>query len=212
MPIIISIIFVFLDSSIAFSVHSQNKTLAFSFFSLNAKFRNRTTMSTPEEAGVTANATASSYGGRGVGGKFRKKPFRRQATPYDRPPTAFRDNNTNSNGSGSWLTKLVVEPASKLISYGADRFFGSVFRRRLPPLPPPQPPGDMLILVSQSVWLVSFMGSIGQVCRFHVTFVLFQFSIWFRDGIWDVHINWTSNSGKCSKIGIELCTFLYLKL
>ncbi|XP_047960423.1 nuclear pore complex protein NUP1-like isoform X2 [Salvia hispanica] len=97
-------------------------------------------MSTPEEAGVTANATASSYGGRGVGGKFRKKPFRRQATPYDRPPTAFRDNNTNSNGSGSWLTKLVVEPASKLISYGADRFFGSVFRRRLPPLPPPQPP------------------------------------------------------------------------
>ncbi|KAL1549688.1 nuclear pore complex protein NUP1-like isoform X1 [Salvia divinorum] len=98
-------------------------------------------MSTAEEAGVTANATTSSYGGGGAGGKFRKKPFRRQATPYDRPPTAFRDNNTNSNDSSrSWLTKLVVEPASKLISYGADRFFASVFRRRLPPLPPPQPP------------------------------------------------------------------------
>ncbi|XP_042049772.1 nuclear pore complex protein NUP1-like [Salvia splendens] len=94
-------------------------------------------MSTPEEAGVTANATTSSYAGGGVGGKFRKKPFRRQATPYDRPPTAFRDNNINSNdSSSSWLTKLVVEPASKLISYGADRFFGSVFRRRLPPQPP----------------------------------------------------------------------------
>ncbi|KAG6427244.1 hypothetical protein SASPL_111486 [Salvia splendens] len=98
-------------------------------------------MSTAEEAGVTANATTSSYGGGGAGGKFRKKPFRRQATPYDRPHTAFRDNNTNSNdSSSSWLTKLVVEPASKLISYGADRFLGSVFRRRLPPLPPPQPP------------------------------------------------------------------------
>ncbi|XP_041999983.1 nuclear pore complex protein NUP1-like [Salvia splendens] len=99
-------------------------------------------MSTAEEGGPTANGNTSSYGGGGAGGKFRKKPLRRQATPYDRPPTALRGNSTNSNDSSSWLTKLVVEPASKLISYGADRFFGSIFRRRLPlpPLPLRQPP------------------------------------------------------------------------
>ncbi|XP_047978219.1 nuclear pore complex protein NUP1 isoform X2 [Salvia hispanica] len=99
-------------------------------------------MSTAEEGGATVNANTSSYGGGGAGGKFRKKPFRRQATPYDRPPTALRGNSTNSNDSSSWLTKLVVEPASKLISYGADRFFGSILRRRLPPPPLPlrQPP------------------------------------------------------------------------
>ncbi|KAL1546111.1 nuclear pore complex protein NUP1-like [Salvia divinorum] len=96
-------------------------------------------MSTAEEGGATANATTSSYGGGGAGGKFRKKPSRRQATPYDRPPTALRGNITNSNDSRSWLTKLVVEPASKLLSYGADRFFGSIFRSR-PPLPLRQPP------------------------------------------------------------------------
>ncbi|KAI3458756.1 hypothetical protein Pfo_015419 [Paulownia fortunei] len=94
-------------------------------------------MATAEEGGATANTTSSSYGGGGAGGKFRKKPFRRQTTPYDRPPTALRGNNNNNS---SWLKKLVVEPASKLISYGADRFFASVFRKRLPPPPPPQPP------------------------------------------------------------------------
>ncbi|KAL0317208.1 UNVERIFIED_CONTAM: Nuclear pore complex protein [Sesamum angustifolium] len=51
-------------------------------------------------------------------------------------PTALRGNNNTS----SWLTKLVVDPASKLISYGAERFFASVFRKRLPAPPPPQPP------------------------------------------------------------------------
>ncbi|KAL2557922.1 Nuclear pore complex protein [Forsythia ovata] len=104
-------------------------------------------MATAGEGGATANtaATASSYeggGGEGVGGKFRKRPFRRahHTTPYDRPLTAVRGITTaatNSNNS-SWLTKLVVDPASKLISYGAHRFFASVFRKRLPP--PPQPP------------------------------------------------------------------------
>ncbi|XP_057778695.1 nuclear pore complex protein NUP1 isoform X3 [Salvia miltiorrhiza] len=98
-------------------------------------------MSTAEEGEAAANATTSSYGGGGAGGKFRKKPFRQQATPYDRPPTALRGNNTNSDDSSSWWTKL-LEPASKAISYGADRFFGSVFRRRLPPPPPPQPPAE----------------------------------------------------------------------
>ncbi|KAK6156225.1 hypothetical protein DH2020_010473 [Rehmannia glutinosa] len=94
-------------------------------------------MATAEEGGVTANTTSSPYGGGGAGGKFRKKPFRRQTTPYDRPPTALRGNNDNNS---SWLKKLVVEPASKLISYGANRFFASVLRKRLPPPPPHQPP------------------------------------------------------------------------
>ncbi|KAL0401461.1 UNVERIFIED_CONTAM: Nuclear pore complex protein [Sesamum latifolium] len=93
-------------------------------------------MATAEQGGATGNTTSSSYGGGGAGGKFRKKPFRRQTTPYDRPPTALRGNNNTS----SWLTKLVVDPASKLISYGAERFFASVFRKRLPAPPPPQPP------------------------------------------------------------------------
>ncbi|KAL7147039.1 hypothetical protein ABFS83_06G081500 [Erythranthe nasuta] len=103
-------------------------------------------MSTAEDGGATANGAFSSYSGGGAGGKFRKKPFRKPATPYDRPTTVLRgssisnnNNNNSSNSSSSWLKKLVVEPASKLISYGADRFFGSVFRARLPPLPPPQP-------------------------------------------------------------------------
>ncbi|KAL6545429.1 hypothetical protein OROGR_009303 [Orobanche gracilis] len=93
-------------------------------------------MATAEEGGTTANTTSSSYGGRGAGGKFRKKPFHRQTTPYDRPSTALRGNDNNS----SWLKKLVVEPASKLISFSAGRFFASFLHKRLPPPPPPQPP------------------------------------------------------------------------
>ncbi|KAJ8526333.1 hypothetical protein K7X08_028810 [Anisodus acutangulus] len=75
----------------------------------------------------------------GAGGKFRKRLLRRnQTTPYDRPPTALRN--------PSWLTKVVVDPASKLLAFGAQRFFSSIFRKRLPPpstplsLSPP-PPG-----------------------------------------------------------------------
>lgn len=98
--------------------------------------------------GATTNtdAISSSYnggGGEGVGGKFRKRPFRRahHTTPYDRPLTGLRGITTGAtnNNNSSWLNKLVVDPASKLISYGAHRFFASVFRKRLPP--PPQPPG-----------------------------------------------------------------------
>ncbi|KAK4431214.1 Nuclear pore complex protein [Sesamum alatum] len=91
-------------------------------------------MATAEQGGATGNTTSSSYGGGGAGGKFRKKPFRRQTTP--------------------WLTKLVVDPASKLISYGAERFFASVFRKRLPAPPPPQPPevnGDVSGAVQEAV-------------------------------------------------------------
>ncbi|XP_051142740.1 nuclear pore complex protein NUP1 [Andrographis paniculata] len=99
-------------------------------------------MATAEEGGSPSNNMASSYGGGGVGGKFRKKLSRKQPTPYDRPPTAYRGGaNNNGNTSSGWMTKLFVAPASKLISYGANRFFSSVFRKRLPPPPPPpQPP------------------------------------------------------------------------
>ncbi|XVE68569.1 hypothetical protein DITRI_Ditri09bG0078700 [Diplodiscus trichospermus] len=77
-------------------------------------------------------------GGLGAGGKFRKRPFKRttQTTPYNRPPTAIR----NPSGSGDrngWLSKL-VDPAQRLITSSAHRFFASVFRKRLPP--PPQVP------------------------------------------------------------------------
>ncbi|GER56677.1 nucleoporin-related [Striga asiatica] len=96
-------------------------------------------MATAEEGGATVHPTSSPYGGGGAGGKFRKKPFRRPTTPYDRPPTALRGNNDNNS---SWLKKLVVEPASKLISYGAERFFAPLLRKRLPPPPPPQPPEE----------------------------------------------------------------------
>nr|XP_009757606.1 PREDICTED: mucin-19 isoform X1 [Nicotiana sylvestris] len=89
-------------------------------------------------AGEGTAAAAAAYEGGGAGGKFRKRPLRRNQnnTPYDRPPTALRNS--------SWLTKLVVDPASKLITSGAQRFFSSIFQKRLPPSPtplPPPPPG-----------------------------------------------------------------------
>ncbi|XP_052185451.1 nuclear pore complex protein NUP1-like isoform X2 [Diospyros lotus] len=82
---------------------------------------------------MTAGEGPSSSYSAGAGGKFRRKPLRRaQATPYDRPPTALRNPRTN-NG---WLSKIVVDPASKLISASARLFFSSLFRKRLPPAPP----------------------------------------------------------------------------
>ncbi|CAN1174410.1 Nuclear pore complex protein NUP1 [Linum perenne] len=74
-------------------------------------------------------------------GKFRKRPFRRsQATPYDRPSTSNRNPGLQtSNGSGNgWFSKL-VDPAQKLLSAGAQRFFASVFQKRLAPPPPTRP-------------------------------------------------------------------------
>lgn len=106
-------------------------------------------MATAEEGGATTTPTASygGGGGGGAGGKFRKKPFRKTTTPYERPAIDLRGNG-GSGSSSSWLTKLVVDPASKLISYGARRFFESVFRnRRLPPPPPPQKPGYFFLFV-----------------------------------------------------------------
>ncbi|XP_073272543.1 uncharacterized protein [Primulina huaijiensis] len=78
----------------------------------------------------------------GAGGKFRKIPFRRvhrPTTPYDRPPASARGINSYDNARnnrGSLFANLVVDPAHKLINYGASRFFASVFRKRLPPAPP----------------------------------------------------------------------------
>ncbi|GAB2293183.1 hypothetical protein Dimus_027389 [Dionaea muscipula] len=86
---------------------------------------------TSRVAEVVSEGVSYGGGGGGAGGKFKKKPFRRhQATPYDRPPTTLR--NPQKNG---WLSRL-VDPASKLITAGAHKFFTSVFRKRL--LPPPQ--------------------------------------------------------------------------
>ncbi|XP_073314453.1 nuclear pore complex protein NUP1 isoform X2 [Primulina huaijiensis] len=88
-----------------------------------------------------ATSSEDAYGGVGAGGKFRKKPFRRAqlpTTPYDRPLTARISNSYNGSSKNPGLfAKLVVDPASKLLSYGARSFFSSVFRKRLPP-PPPQ--------------------------------------------------------------------------
>lgn len=71
----------------------------------------------------------------GTGGKFRKRPFRKtQTTPYDRPPAALRNPNSNNNG---WISKL-VDPAHRLITHGAHSLFSSLLRKRLPP-PPPAP-------------------------------------------------------------------------
>ncbi|CAM8961971.1 unnamed protein product [Rhodiola kirilowii] len=83
-------------------------------------------------AEYTAANGASAYEGSGAGGKFRRKPLRKnQSTPYDRPPAAVRN---PSSGNG-WLSKI-VDPASKFINASAHRLFSSVFRKRL--LPPPQ--------------------------------------------------------------------------
>ncbi|MQM14052.1 hypothetical protein Taro_046985 [Colocasia esculenta] len=83
--------------------------------------------------------------GGGIGGKFRRRPLRRApATPYDRPPTAARGIRGNpveaaaaAAGRNGWLSKL-VDPASRLITRGATRFFSSVFQKRLGPPPVPE--------------------------------------------------------------------------
>ncbi|CAI9091422.1 OLC1v1026455C1 [Oldenlandia corymbosa var. corymbosa] len=83
--------------------------------------------------GPSATPSLGYAGNGGVGGKFRKRPFRKtNTTPYDRPPTAFRN--------PSWLSKHLMEPASKLVTSGYQLFFSSLFRKRLPAPPPPSPP------------------------------------------------------------------------
>ncbi|XP_022889988.1 nuclear pore complex protein NUP1-like isoform X2 [Olea europaea var. sylvestris] len=98
-------------------------------------------MSTTGE-GDAASTFSYEGGGGGAGGKFRERPFRRieERTPYDRPVNNLRGitATTPNENSGSWLTKLVMDPASNLISFGANRF-SSVFSKRLP-APPRQEP------------------------------------------------------------------------
>ncbi|KAH9621829.1 hypothetical protein KSS87_010978 [Heliosperma pusillum] len=85
----------------------------------------------------------------GVGGKFRRKPFRKtHTTPYDRPPTAIRQTQSivNNNNNNGWFAKI-VDPASRMITAGARKFFSSVFQKRLlaPPSSPPQiPPSPVM--------------------------------------------------------------------
>ncbi|KAK1409726.1 hypothetical protein QVD17_36255 [Tagetes erecta] len=78
---------------------------------------------------ATTGDEANSYQSGGSGGKFRKRRIQRnaQATPYDRPITAIRNNQPNL------FAKLLV-PASKLIYAGADRLF-NVFRKRFSSIP-----------------------------------------------------------------------------
>ncbi|THU74878.1 hypothetical protein C4D60_Mb04t38040 [Musa balbisiana] len=87
----------------------------------------------------------SGYDGR-VGGKLRRRPFRRAAaTPYDRPPIAARGLTTTvpEAGGDGWLAKL-VDPASRFISSSASRLFSSVFRKRLTAPPADETPGENL--------------------------------------------------------------------
>lgn len=97
-------------------------------------------------AGGSTSYGGGSGGGGGAGGKYpkAKRPFNGSARPppYARP--AALQNPSTTNG---WLSKLVVDPASKLISASAHLFFSSsLFRKRLPPASPPPhippPPGS----------------------------------------------------------------------
>ncbi|XP_074572661.1 uncharacterized protein LOC141829119 [Curcuma longa] len=79
-------------------------------------------------------------GGGGIGGKIRRRYFRRTA-PYDRPLTAarpVRDHRAAERDNG-WLSKL-LDPASRAIAWSASLLFPSVFQKRLeaPPSTPPE--------------------------------------------------------------------------
>ncbi|RZR95123.1 hypothetical protein BHM03_00023934 [Ensete ventricosum] len=86
--------------------------------------------------------------GGGIGGKFRKRPFRRApATPYDRPQAVARLAHplpSEPRGNG-WFSRL-VDPATRIISWSASRLFpSSIFQKRLR-----APPAAPLGLVSRS--------------------------------------------------------------
>ncbi|KAK1420977.1 hypothetical protein QVD17_22987 [Tagetes erecta] len=72
----------------------------------------------------------------GAGGKFRKPPVsrKRPSTPYDRPSLSAANNKSNEPQSDgdSWLSKLVVNPARRLIVSGATRMLPSFFSRSEP--------------------------------------------------------------------------------
>ncbi|RWW11961.1 hypothetical protein BHE74_00034425 [Ensete ventricosum] len=101
----------------------------------------------------------SDYDG-GIGGKLRRRPFRRAAaTPYDRPPIAAARGLTTTvpePGGDGWLAKL-VDPASRFISSSASRLFSSIFRKRLAAPPAEETPG--LVVVALLSWILGAMRS-----------------------------------------------------
>ncbi|KAJ0560935.1 hypothetical protein HanHA300_Chr06g0217061 [Helianthus annuus] len=74
------------------------------------------------ESSKPSSSTTPYPGGAGAGGKFRKPPRKRPSTPYDRPPPSTANNQSQSGG---WLSKLVVNPARRLIVGGATRILPS---------------------------------------------------------------------------------------
>jgi hypothetical protein len=75
--------------------------------------------------------TQPSYPGGGAGGKFRKPPRRRPSTPYARPSQIVSNTITKPEEphDGGWLSKLVVNPARRLIAGGAARIIPSFFAK-----------------------------------------------------------------------------------
>ncbi|WOL03100.1 nuclear pore complex protein [Canna indica] len=71
-------------------------------------------------------------GGGSIGGKFRKRPFRRgPATPYDRQPARPAHTHLAEPQGKRWLSKL-VDPATRIIAWSASRFLSSsIFQKRL---------------------------------------------------------------------------------
>lgn len=83
------------------------------------------------------------YGGGGAGGKLRTSRFaRRSSTPYDRPqtgrhaPAAVRAAAAaaDSRRSGNTWFSRIVDPASRLITQSAAKWFSSVFKKNHPAL------------------------------------------------------------------------------
>ncbi|KAM0026315.1 hypothetical protein Hdeb2414_s0020g00556841 [Helianthus debilis subsp. tardiflorus] len=74
------------------------------------------------EGSKPSSSTTPYPGGAGAGGKFRKPPRKRPSTPYDRPPPSTANNQSQYGG---WLSKLVVNPARRLIVGGATRILPS---------------------------------------------------------------------------------------
>ncbi|XP_050212525.1 nuclear pore complex protein NUP1 [Mercurialis annua] len=65
---------------------------------------------------------------RGAGGKFIKPPSRRPpSTPYSRPPPQNKQLQPHGGDGRHWLSKLIVDPAYRLVSSGANLIFPSFF-------------------------------------------------------------------------------------
>ncbi|KAL4571483.1 hypothetical protein LXL04_018243 [Taraxacum kok-saghyz] len=86
-----------------------------------------------ESAKPSSSAPPYPGGGAGAGGKFRKPPIsrKRPSTPYDRPSLTTGNNKPgdSQDSGGGWLSKLVVNPARRLIVGGATRILPSFFSK-----------------------------------------------------------------------------------